>query len=205
MRKVSESDLETTNYDEYENSDDNDDNKKIYSGTSHFEATEHSNTFNNNTNPQINQHYNSKTGGNDYNPQQNDQRDANPYQYTYNDNNKLNIRNHNDGHRNDSNNKQERDKACVLQCFFQELKMSNDEGFPDKHKALHVLTRDLRDRELKDFYTDSIQECFRMIDTDPKLHRDNCLFSKALIICMTERAKMNCSDWQNSIGEGVFI
>jgi hypothetical protein len=79
---------------------------------------------------------------------------------------------------------------------------TNNEGFPDKHKALHVLTKELRDRELKDFYTDSIQECFRMMDLEPKLHRDNCLYSKNLITCLAERAKMNCADWD---GESVIF
>ena len=67
---------------------------------------------------------------------------------------------------------------------------------------MHVLTKELRDRELKDFYTDSIQECFHMINinADPKLHRDNCLYSKTLIMCLADRAKMNCTDWDaNSV------
>lgn len=77
------------------------------------------------------------------------------------------------------------------------LFQTNSEGFPDKHKALHILTKELRDRDLKDFYTDSIQECFHMIDIsgDPKLHRDKCLYSKTIIGCLAERAKMNCADW----------
>lgn len=79
---------------------------------------------------------------------------------------------------------------------------TNNEGFPDKHKALHVMTKELRDRELKDFYTDSIQECFHMMDIDPKLRRDNCFYSKNLITCLAERAKMNCADWD---GETVIF
>lgn len=76
--------------------------------------------------------------------------------------------------------------------FFQ----TNNEGFPDKHKALHVLTKELRDHELKDFYTDSIQECFHMIDLEQR--RDKCQYSKNLITCLTERAKSNCADWNGN-------
>ncbi|XP_055619284.1 general odorant-binding protein 71 [Toxorhynchites rutilus septentrionalis] len=60
-----------------------------------------------------------------------------------------------------------RDRACLMQCFFQELKMTNNEGFPDKHRVIHVVTKDLRDNELRDFYIDSIQECFHMIAVEP--------------------------------------
>ena len=79
---------------------------------------------------------------------------------------------------------------------------TNAEGFPDKHKALHVLTKELRDRELKDFYASSVHECFHMIDMDPKRHRDNCFYSKTVLSCLAESAKMNCADWD---GETVIF
>lgn len=41
-----------------------------------------------------------------------------------------------------------------------------------------------------------------MMEIDPKLHRDNCLYSKNLITCLAERAKMNCADWD---GETVIF
>lgn len=72
----------------------------------------------------------------------------------------------------------------------------NNDGFPDKHKVLQALTRDIRDHELKDFYTDSIQECFHMIDLEQR--REKCQYSKNLITCLTERAKTNCNDWDGS-------
>lgn len=73
---------------------------------------------------------------------------------------------------------------------------ANDEGFPDRNRMISVMTKQLRDKELRDFYVDSIQECSRMVSQDdPKVQRDNCLYSKGLIICLTERAKMNCADW----------
>ena len=71
----------------------------------------------------------------------------------------------------------------------------NQEGYPDKNHVSNILTKQLRDKDLKNFYIDSIQECFRMINLDLKLLRDNCLYSKNLITCLAERAKMNCADW----------
>jgi hypothetical protein len=61
---------------------------------------------------------------------------------------------------------------------------------------INVLATPIRDRELKDFYIDSIQECNRMMNRDPKAHRDNCLFSKNVITCLADRAKMNCADFE---------
>lgn len=61
---------------------------------------------------------------------------------------------------------------------------------------MNVLATPLRDRELKDFYVDSIQECNRVMNLDPKAYRDNCLFSKNIITCLGERAKMNCADFE---------
>lgn len=58
---------------------------------------------------------------------------------------------------------------------------------------LYILTKDLRDRELRNFYTDTIQECFRYLEIQKK--RDACQFSRDLITCMTEYAKGNCDDW----------
>lgn len=60
----------------------------------------------------------------------------------------------------------------------------------------NVLATPLRDRELKDFYIDSIQECSRTMNLDPKAHRDNCLYSKNIITCLADRAKMNCADFE---------
>ncbi|KAL1396309.1 hypothetical protein pipiens_010613 [Culex pipiens pipiens] len=91
---------------------------------------------------------------------------------------------------------QERDRACLMQCFFQEMKMTNSDGFPDKHKVLHVVTKDLRDHELKDFYVDSIQECFHMIGMDNKL-KDKCDYSMKFVTCLAERGQANCNDWEN--------
>lgn len=139
MKKVTQSGSDAKNYDEYENFDNDyetsnrrDSNREDTSRSS--SNYDRANTFGNNFNPRINQHYDPQTGGNYYDPRANDRRDSNPYQHTYNDNNNFNNRNNNfhgsqnnnDGRRNDSsssNDKHEKERACILQCFFQELKM----------------------------------------------------------------------------------
>ncbi|KFB49689.1 hypothetical protein ZHAS_00018070 [Anopheles sinensis] len=88
----------------------------------------------------------------------------------------------------------ERDRACLMQCFFEELKATNAEGFPEKHKVLHVITKDIRERELRDFYIDSIQECFRMLGMDNRL-KDKCDYSMRFVTCLTDRFQSNCDDW----------
>lgn len=92
--------------------------------------------YGNNFNSRVNLQYDPQTGGN-YNEQRpNDRPDASSYQSssTYNNNNNsnnrnnlYNSRNYSDDRRNDSGsdagNKNERERACILQCFFQEFKM----------------------------------------------------------------------------------
>jgi PBP/GOBP family len=95
----------------------------------------------------------------------------------------------------------EHDRSCIIQCFLQEMKMTNTDGFPDKHKANQILTKDIRDRQLKDFFSDTIQECFHVLDLDKK--RDKCDYSRNLVNCFAERGKMNCDDWQDD-ANGLF-
>ncbi|XP_059621757.1 general odorant-binding protein 71 [Phlebotomus argentipes] len=106
--------------------------------------------------------------------------------------------NNNNNNNNQSNyeRRSEYDRSCLMHCFFQEMKMTNEDEFPDKHKVLHVLTRELRNRQLKNFYTDSIQECFHILEMEQR--RDKCEFSRNLIYCLGERAKTNCDDWSDN-------
>lgn len=96
------------------------------------------NNYSKNYNPsRLNHNYDyPQTGGNYYeNNRRNDRHDSpqyNPYQFTYNDNNNFNNQrssfysssnSQNKNNYNSTNDKGERDRACILQCFFQELKM----------------------------------------------------------------------------------
>lgn len=128
MKKVIDDD-----YQEYENFDDD---YEMPSRPDHSASNSQTNSRNDNNrgnsngpsyNQQTGPHYEPQAGGNYYGSNtKNNRRDHfNSYQFTYNNNNQLNgNRNqNNDGHRNDSSDKHERDQSCILQCFFQELKM----------------------------------------------------------------------------------
>lgn len=69
----------------------------------------------------------------------------------------------------------------------------NGLDYPDRHKVMYVLTRDIRDRELRNFYVDTVQECFRYLELQRR--PDKCQFSRDLINCMNEYAKGYCDDW----------
>uniref|UniRef100_A0A182P6I4 Odorant-binding protein 29 n=1 Tax=Anopheles epiroticus TaxID=199890 RepID=A0A182P6I4_9DIPT len=96
----------------------------------------------------------------------------------------------------------ERDRACLMQCFFEEMKATNSEGFPEKHKVLHVITKDIREHELREFYVDSIQECFHMLGLDNRL-KDKCDYSMRFVTCLSDRFETNCDDWE-SVTSAMF-
>lgn len=77
----------------------------------------------------------------------------------------------------------------------------NHEGFPDKRKMAQVLTREV-DWELRNFYLDSINQCFRMMEYQVTTYVDKCFFAKRIIDCLAEIASLNCSDWD---GERVMV
>ncbi|XP_020717722.1 general odorant-binding protein 71 [Ceratitis capitata] len=112
--------------------------------------------------------------------------------HSNNNNNNNNSNNSNNNNR--SANNDTADASCVVHCFFEELNMLNSDDYPDRYKVQYGLTRDLRDRELRNFYTDTIQDCFHYLESQRR--RDKCHYSRDLINCMTEYAKVNCDDWQ---------
>nr|QKN21216.1 odorant-binding protein [Zeugodacus cucurbitae] len=113
-------------------------------------------------------------------------------------NNQRGFTQNNSNNNNNNNNRNGKndtaDAACVVHCFFEELNMLNSDDYPDRYKVQYGLTRDLRDRELRNFYTDTIQDCFHYLESQRR--RDKCHYSRDLINCMTEYAKVNCDDWQ---------
>lgn len=62
---------------------------------------------------------------------------------------------------------------------------------------INVLTRNIRDAELKQFFVDSIQECFYMIAhmDDYRRQKDSCDMSATIAHCLSQRAKANCEDF----------
>nr|XP_017024397.1 odorant-binding protein 59a [Drosophila kikkawai] len=85
---------------------------------------------------------------------------------------------------------------CVAQCFFEEMNMVDGNGMPDRRKVSYLLTKDLRDRELRSFFTDTVQQCFRYLDNVGRSRQNKCAVSRELVKCMSEYAKAQCEDWQ---------
>lgn len=78
---------------------------------------------------------------------------------------------------------------------------TNNEDFPEKRKMLQVLTKDIREQEVREFYVDSIQECFHMVDNIDNYNRrkNKCDVAYTIVTCLTERAKTNCEDFHNDM------
>lgn len=64
-----------------------------------------------------------------------------------------------------------------------------------------VLTREV-DWELRNFYLDSIDQCFRMMEYQVTSYVDKCFAAKRIIDCLAEIASLNCSDWD---GDRVMV
>lgn len=150
MRKVTSSD-DVRGYDEYENFESADyEMKDVHNGGRNRDNNNDRMNVNNNYNPRFNQYdeRSTQTGGNYYEmnrprnnrhdpwAQQQQQPQYNPYQMHGSGHNNYfgsnqergdfyNGRAHQNKNINNDNatDKHERDRACILQCFFQELKM----------------------------------------------------------------------------------
>ncbi|XP_068147450.1 odorant-binding protein 59a [Drosophila tropicalis] len=85
---------------------------------------------------------------------------------------------------------------CVAQCFFEELNMVDGNGQPDRRKVSYLLTKDLRDRELRNFYMDTVQQCFSYLE-NTRNRNNKCSQSRQLVKCLSEYAKAQCDDWDD--------
>ncbi|XP_060653022.1 odorant-binding protein 59a [Drosophila nasuta] len=104
---------------------------------------------------------------------------------------------HNNSNNRGNNNTMEGEMgACVAQCFFEELNMVDANGQPDRRKVSYLLTKDLRDRSLRNFYMDTVQQCFRYLDQSRYNNNNKCSQARELIKCMSEYAKAQCDDWE---------
>jgi len=69
-------------------------------------------------------------------------------------------------------------------------------GQPDRRKVSYLLTKDIRDRALRNFYMDTVQQCFRYLEQSRYQNNNKCGQSRELIKCMSEYAKAQCDDWE---------
>nr|XP_003705223.2 PREDICTED: general odorant-binding protein 71 [Megachile rotundata]XP_012145126.1 PREDICTED: general odorant-binding protein 71 [Megachile rotundata] len=93
-----------------------------------------------------------------------------------------------------SNNNTDREQACVVQCFFNELNVVDQKGFPERDLVIPLMTQNIQDPELKDFVEESIIECFHYLESNK---REKCEFSQNLLTCLAEKGQQRCEDWEN--------
>ncbi|XP_037970904.2 general odorant-binding protein 71 [Plutella xylostella] len=111
---------------------------------------------------------------------------------------------HDDSYRNNDKNSSENNssrdsdhKACALHCFLEELEMTGDNGMPDRYLVTQVITKDVKNEDLRDFLQESIEECFQILYNENM--QDKCDFSKNLMLCLSEKGRANCDDWKDDI------
>ncbi|XP_015433278.1 PREDICTED: general odorant-binding protein 71 [Dufourea novaeangliae] len=90
------------------------------------------------------------------------------------------------------NNNTDREKACAIQCFFNEFNVVDKKGFPERDLVIPLMNKDIQDPELKDFVEESIIECFSYLESN-KI--DKCEFSQNLLKCVAEKGQQKCEDW----------
>lgn len=86
------------------------------------------------------------------------------------------------------------EQACIMQCLFNELNAVDQKGFPERDLVIPLMSRNIRNPDLKDFVEESIIECFRYLESDKK---DKCEFSQNLLKCLAEKGQEKCDDWEN--------
>lgn len=62
---------------------------------------------------------------------------------------------------------------------------------------LNVLAKEIKEKQLRDFYVDSIQQCFHMVEMVNNHHKkkNKCIYTQDIVTCLSERAKANCDDF----------
>ncbi|XP_023288821.1 general odorant-binding protein 71 [Orussus abietinus] len=98
----------------------------------------------------------------------------------------------NDG-MNNTNDDQDPDQSCVIQCFFDELNLVDHRGFPDRSSVTAIMVQNIQDPELRDFVEESVTSCFQFLESDA--HKEKCKFSQNLLRCLADKGKEKCDDW----------
>ncbi|XP_011875157.1 PREDICTED: general odorant-binding protein 71 isoform X2 [Vollenhovia emeryi] len=94
-----------------------------------------------------------------------------------------------------SDNYKQQEQACITQCFFNELNMVDQRGFPEQVLIIQFLTRNVHNPELQDFIEEAVIECFHYLDSD--MGQNKCYFSENLLTCLIDKGKERCEDWDN--------
>ncbi|KAJ8923086.1 hypothetical protein NQ315_001638 [Exocentrus adspersus] len=83
--------------------------------------------------------------------------------------------------------------ACIVQCVFKQLGLTEANGDPDHNKIVEGLLKHATGRELRIFLQESAGECFQQVHEESNL--DSCAHSTKLVTCLANKGRMNCEDW----------
>ncbi|XP_054011640.1 odorant-binding protein 59a [Hylaeus anthracinus] len=108
--------------------------------------------------------------------------------------NKNDEFNNEDTRYNNNSNNNNREQSCIVQCFFNELNVVDQKGFPRRDSVIPLMSQNIQDPELRDFVEESTIECFRYLESNK---RDKCEFSQNLLKCLAEKGREKCEDWEN--------
>ncbi|XP_058799786.1 general odorant-binding protein 71-like isoform X2 [Phymastichus coffea] len=135
--------------------------------------------------------YNNNNGGaSGYGDNANSNSNSNRYNNGYGSTNRNN--NNNDMYDNDG----EREQACVTQCFFNELNLVDQRGYPERSSVTSIMTKNIMDPELRDFVEESVIECFHYLANNGR--QEKCQFSQNLLSCLAEKGSERCEDWDDN-------
>ncbi|KAJ9597212.1 hypothetical protein L9F63_011934 [Diploptera punctata] len=169
------------------------------------EEEDHNDSQRSNQREQNNQDRNNQRRNNNRNNNNNNNKT-----YNNNNNNNRNKNNNNNNKRNEDNENSdslleltgnsglEQVEPCLVHCIFREMHMLDEEGMPDKTLVTNVMTKKIRDSQVTDFVEESIEDCFELLDTDDK--KNYCDFTKNLALCLEEKGRRNCEDWEDQNG-----
>ncbi|KAL6254900.1 hypothetical protein P5V15_014241 [Pogonomyrmex californicus] len=89
----------------------------------------------------------------------------------------------------------QQEQACISQCFFNELNMVDQRGFPEQISVIEFMTRNTYNSELQDFIEEAVIECFHHLNS--AIRQNKCYFSENLLICLIDKGKEKCEDWND--------
>ncbi|XP_024867819.1 general odorant-binding protein 71 isoform X1 [Temnothorax curvispinosus] len=96
---------------------------------------------------------------------------------------------------NSDNYGKQQEQDCVTQCFFNELNLVDQRGFPEQVSIIQFMTRNIHNPELQDFIEEAVIECFHYLGSD--MRQNKCYFSENLLACLVDKGKERCEDWDD--------
>ncbi|XP_011498926.1 PREDICTED: general odorant-binding protein 71 [Ceratosolen solmsi marchali] len=119
------------------------------------------------------------------------------YSNKYNNinNSNMNRNNNNSYYTRDNNHSNYKEQGCIIQCFFNELNIVDQNGFPERSAVIGVMTQNIHDPYLQDFIEESVVECYHYLSNFNR--EEKCQFSQNLLSCLAEKGSEKCEDWDD--------